>query len=429
MSADIVTSNEGVAERVEAPAGALPLRAGWARRVVHRLLGRIERDAILVREGERTTRYGAANPEIEATLVIHDPRFYRRVLTGGSIAAGESYLSGDWSTDDLTGLLRVFARNMSVADDMEKGWARLALPFVKLYHALRRNTRRGSRKNIHAHYDLGNDFFSLFLDETRMYSCGIFERPDSTLYEASVAKNERIGRKLELGPSDHLLEIGTGWGGFAIHAARRYGCRVTTTTISREQYDSARERVEQEGLTDRVTLLLEDYRDLVGTYDKIVSIEMIEAVGHRYYPTFFETLMKRLKPEGVALVQAITIADQRYESARRAVDFIQRYIFPGSCIPSVGALVAAMTRASDLRLVHLEDQTPHYVRTLEAWRERFTASAAAVRELGFPDEFLRMWEYYFCYCEAGFAERNIGSAQLLFARPAHRGAPLLPDLN
>lgn len=429
MSADIVTSNESIADRAEASPSSASVRTGWARNVVHRLLRRLERDAIVVSEGEQTTRYGEANPEFEATLVIHDPRFYRRILTGGSIAAGESYFTGDWSTDDLTGLLRIFARNMSVADDLERGWARLALPFVKLYHALRRNTRRGSRANIHAHYDLGNEFFSLFLDETRMYSCGIFERSDSTLFEASVAKNDRICRKLALEPSDHLLEIGTGWGGFAIHAARHFGCRVTTTTISREQYEFARERVEREGLSDRVTLLLEDYRDLDGAYDKIVSIEMIEAVGHQYYPTFFETLMRRLKPDGVALVQAITIADQRYESARRAVDFIQRYIFPGSCIPSVGALVQAMTRASDLRLVHLEDQTPHYVRTLEAWRERFNANAAAIRALGFPETFLKMWEYYFCYCEAGFAERNIGSAQLLFARPEHRGAPLLPELR
>lgn len=426
MSTDLASSGAG-ASRL---ATERPVQfGGGARRIIHRLLARLEQDAIVLKEGDQVFRFGAKTPEHEATLVVQDPRFYKKILTGGSVAAGEAYFLGYWSSDDLPLLLRIFVRNLDVADAMERGWARLLVPFLKVFHALRRNTKDGSRRNIHAHYDLGNEFFEQFLDETMMYSCGIFERDDSTMHDASVAKNDRICRKLRLTPQDHVLEIGTGWGGFALHAAQHYGCRVTTTTISEEQLAYAKDRVERAGLSDRITLRLEDYRDLTGRFDKLVSIEMIEAVGHQFYPAFFETLKNRLVDNGTALIQAITIVDQRYESARRSVDFIQRYIFPGSCIPSVGALLGAMSSASDLRLVHLEDQTPHYSRTLAAWRERFWERADEIRSQGFPDTFLRMWDYYFAYCEAGFTERHIGSAQLLFARPGFRDAPLLPELD
>jgi cyclopropane-fatty-acyl-phospholipid synthase len=298
--------------------------------------------------------------------------------------------------------------------------ARFSRPLLALFHAFRRNTENGSRANIAAHYDLSNEFFELFLDDTMMYSCGVFERPEATLREASIAKIDRICRKLELSPRDHLLEIGTGWGGFAIHAAREYGCRVTTTTISRAQHDLAAKRIRDAGLEDRITLLFQDYRKLTGVYDKLVSIEMIEAVGHHYYDDYFRSCSALLAPGGRMCIQAITIADQLYESARRSVDFIQRYIFPGSCIPSVTALCSSMTRASELRLVGLDDIGPDYVKTLMKWRENLTRRADEARALGFDDQFLRLWDFYFCYCAGGFAERRIGTVHMLLERPASR---------
>jgi len=371
------------------------------------------------RFGQRTARC-----PIDVTLHVLDSRFYGDVAFGGSIGAGEAYMAGYWRCSDLTALVRLLLANRHVLDGMEGGLARLTAPLQKALHWLNRNTRQGSRRNIAAHYDLGNDFFALFLDDSMMYSSAIFERPDMTLDEAQRVRLDHICRKLDLKPSDHLLEIGTGWGGMALHAARHYGCRVTTTTISREQYRLARERIAAAGLEDRITVLLEDYRDLTGQYDKLVSIEMIEAVGHQFYDVFFGKCGSLLKADGLMLLQAITIADQRYDAARRSVDFIQRYIFPGSCIPSVTAMSASITRASDLRLTDLEDIGPHYAMTLRAWRERFLARLHDVRALGFPDEFIRMWEFYLCYCEGGFIERAIGDVHMLLAKPDNRRAPL-----
>jgi cyclopropane-fatty-acyl-phospholipid synthase len=351
------------------------------------------------------------------TLEIRDPRFYRAVLFGGHLGAAESYLKGWWATDDLAGLVALLVRHQTVKTSLERGWARLARPVRALAHALRRNTRRGSRRNIAAHYDLGNAFFQEFLDETLTYSCGVFERPDSTLREASEAKYDRLCRKIALRPEDHVVEIGTGWGGFALHAAQRYGCRVTTTTISHAQYQLARERVSAAGLTDRITVLDRDYRDLTGRYDKLVSIEMIEAVGHQYYRAFFAKCAELLKPAGAMALQAITILDSQYERARREVDFIKQYIFPGSCIPSVAALRDACTRASDLQIVDVEDITPHYVTTLRRWRENFIARWDRIRAQGFGEEFRRLWELYFCYCEGGFREHYLGDVQIVLARP------------
>jgi len=291
-------------------------------------------------------------------------------------------------------------------------------------HAFRRNSRAGARRNIAAHYDLGNDFFRLFLDETMMYSAATFEHPRQSLYDAQVARLDLICQKLELKPTDHLLEIGSGWGGLALHAAQRFGCRVTTTTISREQWRLTRDRVAAAILGDRVDVLCMDYRDLTGTYDKIVSIEMIEAIGHQYYDTYFAKCSELLAPHGAMLLQAITIADQRYERARRSVDFIQRYIFPGSCIPSVAALSSSIARASDLRLFHLDDIGPHYATTLAHWRQNLRANLARVRSLGYGEEFIRMWEYYFCYCEGGFMERVIGDVQMLLVKPGNRRMPV-----
>jgi len=354
---------------------------------------------------------------------VHDPRFYSEIAFGGSIGAGEAYMDAYWSTDDLTAVIRILVSNRDVLDGMEGGLAGVAAPLRKVLHWAARNSRHGSRRNIAAHYDLGNDFFRIFLDPTLMYSAAVFERPEMTLEEASVAKLDRICRRLQLKPGDHVIEIGTGWGGFALHAAGRYGCRVTTTTISRQQHALARERIDAAGLADRVTLLLEDYRDLAGTYDKLVSIEMIEAVGHQYYDTYFRKCSDLLKPEGMMMLQAITIADHRYAAARDAVDFIQRHIFPGSCIPSIAAISDAIARVTDLRLIHLDDIGPDYAITLRRWRENLFANLAAVRALGYSEEFIRMWEFYFCYCEGGFIERVIGDAQLLFVKPLARPGP------
>ncbi len=395
---------------------------GIAARAVHARLAGIEHGELVLHEAGSEYRYGerTARCSLTATLRIHDARFYSDMAFGGSIGAGEAYMQGWWSVDDLTALVRILICNRSVLDGMEGGLARLTGPLQKALHWFNRNTREGSRRNIAAHYDLGNDFFRLFLDPTLMYSSAIFENAGMTLEEAQLARLERICRALELQSSDHLLEIGTGWGGMAMHAARHYGCRVTSTTISREQFDLARERIEQAGLSDRITVLLEDYRDLTGSYDKLVSIEMVEAVGHQFYDDYFGQCGRLLNDDGLMLLQAITIADQRYEQARRSVDFIQRYIFPGSTIPSVTAMLDSVTRFSDMRLVSLLDIGPHYATTLRMWRENFNREREAVRALGYPESFLRMWEFYLCYCEGGFEERVISDAQLLFAKPGNR---------
>jgi len=307
---------------------------------------------------------------------------------------------------------------------MERGFARVARPLLKVFHWLNRNSKSGSARNIAAHYDLGNALYRLILDETMAYSCGIFADEHTTLAQASRAKFDVACRKLDLKSHDHLLEIGTGWGGLAIHAARHYGCRVTTTTISREQHAYARSQIAAAGLSDRVTLLLEDYRDLHGSYDKLVSIEMIEAVGARYLDTYLRKCASLLRPEGAMLLQAITIQDQYYKQALRSVDYIQRFIFPGSFIPSVKAIAASLARVTDLKIFHLEDIGPHYARTLAAWRNNFFEHIAEIKRLGFSESFARLWEFYLCYCEGGFAERQLGDVQMLLTKPACRRAPI-----
>jgi cyclopropane-fatty-acyl-phospholipid synthase len=356
----------------------------------------------------------------DVTLRVRDPHFYSDAVFAGTTGAGEAYMRGYWDCDDLTALVRLMVVNRDLMDDVDSGWSRLSAPLFKAAHWLNRNTAEGSRRNIAAHYDLGNKFFELFLDETMAYSCGIFESPDSSMLDASTAKFEAACSKLKLAPGQHLLEIGTGWGGLAIHAARHYGCRVTTTTISREQYELAQERVQRAGLSDRITLLLEDYRDLRGEYDALVSIEMIEAVGHQYLDTYFRKCSTLLRPHGAMLLQAITIRDQFYEQAKNSVDFIKRFIFPGSFIPSAQALVNSLAGVTDLKMFHMEDIGPHYARTLRLWRERLLARQDEVRALGYPETFLRMWEYYLCYCEGGFEERQLGDVQMLLTKPRSR---------
>lgn len=360
----------------------------------------------------------------DVTIRVRSPRFYSDVVFAGTVGAGEAYINGYWHCDDLTALVRLMVVNRELMNDVDSGWSRLSAPLFKLAHWLNRNDKTGSRRNISAHYDLGNRFFELFLDETMAYSSGIFERAESSLLEASTAKFDAACSKLALKPGQHLLEIGTGWGGLAIHAARTYGCRVTTTTISREQYDLARERVARAGLENQVTLLLEDYRDLRGEYDALVSIEMVEAVGHQYLDTYLVKCAGLLKPTGAMLLQAITIRDQFYDQARREVDFIKRFIFPGSFIPSVKAITDSLARATDLKLYHMEDIGPHYARTLRLWRERFLARRSDVRAQGYSENFVRMWEYYLCYCEGGFEERQLGDVQMLLTKPRSRRVPI-----
>jgi cyclopropane-fatty-acyl-phospholipid synthase len=389
--------------------------AGLARRLVHARLGRMHDGRLVLHEQGESHAFGPAGGA-QVNVTVRHPAFYPELAFGGSVGAGEAYMLGHWVADDLTALVRLLLRNREALDGMEGGLARLSAPLRTAAHWLHRNTRAGSRRNISAHYDLGNEMYRLFLDETLMYSSAIFERPEMTLAQAQVAKLEAICRKLDLGPQDHVLEIGTGWGGFALHAAGNYGCRVTTTTISPNQHALATARVRAAGLQHRVTVLFEDYRDLSGSYDKLVSIEMIEAVGHQYFGEFFRVCDERLRPGGRMLLQSITIADQRYEQARREVDFIKRYIFPGCCIPSVTALANAMTDASRLRIVALEDIGPHYATTLARWRDNFLGNALRVRALGYPETFLRMWEFYLAYCEGGFAERALGDVQLVLER-------------
>ncbi|HET7201925.1 MAG TPA: cyclopropane-fatty-acyl-phospholipid synthase family protein [Steroidobacteraceae bacterium] len=363
-----------------------------------------------------------ADCDLQATLEVLHPQTFADIAFGGSVGAGEAYIRGLWRTDDLTTLMRLFVVNRAALERVEGAAAVGAGPIRRVLHRLNRNSLRGSRRNIAAHYDLGNDLFALFLDATMAYSCAVFEREDATLHEAQVAKFDRICRKLRLGPADHLVEIGTGWGGLALHAARHYGCRVTTTTISREQHDWAKRTFEQAGVlqSGQVTLLLDDYRNLRGTYDKLVSVEMIEAVGHQYLDTYLARCAALLKPDGAMLLQAITIQDQIYEQALRSVDFIQRFIFPGSFIPSVTAIVDAVRRSTDLKLFHLEDIGPHYATTLLRWRENFMSRLDRVRALGYPESFIRMWEFYLCYCEGGFRERQVGDVHMLLTKPRCR---------
>ncbi len=386
------------------------------RRQFWRQLSRLRHGRLVVRDALGEAAFGPPG-EAEVVVRIHDPSAYVDIATGGTIGAAEAYMQGKWSAADLPAMVRIFAANREVMNDIEGGLAALAAPLLRLSHWLRRNTPRQSRRNIGAHYDLGNEFYRLFLDRTMSYSAGIYPRADSTLEEAAVHKLDVICRKLELGPRDHLLEIGTGWGSLAVHAAQRFGCRVTTTTISARQREYALSRVREAGLDERITVLDEDYRQLTGEYDKLVSVEMIEAVGLGYLEQYFRVCAARLKPHGRMLLQGIVIADHIFDQARRSVDFIQKYIFPGGALPSLGAIQAVVRRATDLRLVHLQDIGEDYARTLREWRRRFLAQAAALRELGFSEEFIRMWEYYLAYCEGGFLARAISDVQLVLDKP------------
>ena len=400
------------------------------RALIFKKLQRLKHGWLEIREAGTSRTFGDedAPPSYRATLIIHRACAFSKLALGGSIGTGESYVERDWECSELVNLVRIMVKNRDVLLELDDGTAALMAPFQKLVHRFRSNTIAGSKKNIRAHYDIGNDFFALFLDETWMYSCGVFVDANASLADASREKNDRICRKLGLQPHDHLVEIGTGWGEFAIHAATNYGCRVTTTTISQEQYDLATSRIAAAGLSDKITVLLQDYRQLRGTFDKLVSIEMIEAVGLEYLDTYFSTCAALLTPNGQMLIQAITIRDQYYERAKRNVDFIQRYIFPGSGIPSVGSITAAVAANTDLILFHQEDIGAHYARTLAAWSENLAKHRNDLATLGYPEELYRLWHFYFAYCQGGFLEKSISCVQMLLTKPDCLREPLLGSL-
>jgi cyclopropane-fatty-acyl-phospholipid synthase len=373
--------------------------------------------------GRQTYAGGDAATGPSATIVVHDERFFSRVLWREEIGMGESYMDGDWSSPDLVAVARFAIRNMSELNRRNRVASLVNRWRRRLVHGLRDNTLRGSKKNIRYHYDLSNDFFRMFLDPTMAYSCAYFETADDALEQAQIAKYERICRKLMLEPCDHLLEIGTGWGGLALHAAQNYGCRVTTTTISRDQHDAAREVFRTAGLLGkRIELLAEDYRNLKGQFDKLVSIEMFEAVGFERYDEFFGACDRLLAADGSMLLQTITVPDQRFEEYLEYADWIQTYIFPGSELSSVGEIGKSLARCTRMVLHHMEEIGQHYARTLRVWRERFQSRLGEVRALGFDERFIRMWEYYLAICEASFLERNTGNVQLLLAKSGTRKA-------
>ena len=394
-----------------------------AERSLKNRLKKLTRGGLTIKDRDTAEFFGEPSG-VRATVEVKSPRFWTDVVLGGSLGAAESYILGRWRADDLTAVCRIFARNLGLSDRMERGWAAGASIAAKCLHALNRNTRRGVASNIAAHYDIGNDFFRLLLDETMNYSCAVFRSSDEPLEVASTYKMDLACRKLDLTPSDHLLEIGTGWGGLAIHAAKEYGCRVTTTTVSSEQCRLARERVSDAGLGDRIDVRLQDYRDLTGSFDKVVSIEMIEAVGHEFIPEYFARCSSLLKNDGLMLLQGILMAEHRYESYRRSADFIQRYVFPGSCLASMATIARAVAQTSDMRMIHLEDLAPHYGETLRRWKANLRNHLPEIRALGYSEGFIRLWDYYLSYCEAGFEERLVGNVQLLLAKPGNRRAPV-----
>ena len=392
----------------------------WARALIHKRLRFLEQGSLTLVDAMGTARFGDPLSSLSATIQIRELGLYRSIALGGTLAAAESYMDSDWDSEDLTAVIRILARNRKTFSELERARTPLKGLRLALFRMLRRNTRSGSRRNIAEHYDLGNRFFEFFLDPTLTYSSGVFEKSDVSMEAASLAKYQRLAEKIEISAKDHVLEIGTGWGGFALFAAQRYGCRVTTATVSREQFKRAQERVLAAGLEGRIDVIFCDYRDIQGQYDKLVSIEMIEAVGSEHLHDFFRICSDRLRPHGKMALQAITLGDHDYASHTRSTDFIQRYIFPGGELVSIGALQRAMTAATDFRMTHLEDLTAHYAETLRRWRTRYHQNLRAISRLGRDRRFLRTWDYYFSYCEGGFEEREIGLLQVIFEKPQAR---------
>ncbi|MBU2112361.1 MAG: cyclopropane-fatty-acyl-phospholipid synthase family protein [Gammaproteobacteria bacterium] len=383
-------------------------------------ISQLQHGDITVVEGNQRLRFGDEHASLKTVITVVDPAFYQKMVMAGSVGGGEAYINGWWRCDNLTALVRIFALNLTTLDKLDSAITRLGRPLLKLLNWRNRNSKAQAKKNIAAHYDLGNDMYRLFLDESMMYSSAVYPDDSSDLAVAQQHKLQLICQRLQLKSSDHLLEIGTGWGSMAIYAAQHYGCKVTTTTISQQQYDYAKARIAALGLQDKITLLLNDYRDLAGQYDKLVSIEMIEAVGEEYLDTYFAKCASLLKADGLMVLQAITIVDQRYSQYVREVDFIKRYVFPGGCLPSVSRMTDAVSRKTDLVVRHLQDIGFDYARTLKDWCDNFMHARDRVHQLGYDDNFVRLWQFYLCYCEGGFRERATSAIHMVLAKPGNR---------
>ena len=393
--------------------------AGFWERALCRQLKKIDRGYLSLSVGNHTQQMGTVSDgTISANIEVHNPAFFRKTCLGGSLGVADSYADGDWDTNDLVAVFRLFLQNQEVMDGMESGWASLLNRIARWGYLLsQKNTRKGSRKNIALHYDLGNDFYELMLDPTMTYSCGIFNSPECTLEEASLAKYDRIIDQLDIQPHHHVLEIGCGWGGFAHRLAERTEAKLTATTISNRQFEYAQDRIQKAGVHDRISIVKQDYRDLTGHFDRVVSIEMIEAVGHEFLPTYFSQISDLLVSDGAAMIQGITMPDHRYTQYLKEVDYIRTRVFPGSCVPSASAMIEAAVKKSDLRPAALHDFGYHYSRTLREWRMRFLENEEEIKKLGYDDHFRRAWLYYLCYCEAGFEEGYTGDIHLLLAKP------------
>ena len=389
----------------------------WWKKQIFNLLKQLDGGELTIVDGDETTAFGKKT-DLNAKIIVKDSSFYRRIALGGTMAVGESFLEEVWTSPNLYHLFRIFARCKSLVDNMDQSWVRFTVPLLRLSEYFAENTLKGSRKNIAHHYDLGNDFFKLFLDPSLTYSSAIFEKDniEKHLFTASQAKLERICKMIELKKSDHIIEIGTGWGSFAIYAATQYGCKVTTTTISKDQKALAEERIKEHQCSDLVEVKLLDYRELKGQYDKLVSIEMIEAVGHNYIGTYLKKCASLIKPLGITAIQAITIPDQAYQTHLKNVDFIQKYIFPGSKIPCVSNILQQAKANTTFILSDLKDITLDYAETMVQWRQKFIENLDQVRTLGYDEKFIKMWDYYLNYCAAGFAERYLGTVQLQFRK-------------
>ena len=408
-----------LAEKIKTPKKATFLTSvfknGLKKKLSHLNVG-----CINVKDGDDKFSFGDIDSELQVNVQVHSQEFYVMTGSGGAMGIAEAYILGYWTSDDVVMLMRIILKNRSILLSLNDGFAKILNPINKLIHRSRQNTLKGSKENILAHYDLSNDFYKLWLDPTMTYSCAYFKDTNTTLEDASIEKLDRMCRKLKLSEEDNILEVGTGWGSFSIHAAKNYGCSITTTTISDAQYEYAKARVVEEGLESKINVINKDYRKLDGQYDKIVSIEMIEAVGYEYISEYFKKLSSLLKPDGLMALQGITYNDQNFDTYKDSVDFIKKYIFPGSCLISISQIIDVIKNKTDLSMIDMEDITRHYAETLNRWRKNFMSVLPEVKEMGYSKAFINMWEFYFLYCEAGFLERNIGDVQLVFAKSGAR---------
>jgi cyclopropane-fatty-acyl-phospholipid synthase len=408
-----------LAEKIKTPTKATFLTSvfknGLKKKLSHLNVG-----CISVVDGVDKFSFGDTGSELRVNVQVHSQEFYVMTGSGGAMGIAEAYILGYWTSDDVVMLMRIILKNRSILLSLNDGFAKILSPINKLIHRSRQNTLKGSKENILAHYDLSNDFYKLWLDPTMTYSCAYFKDSNTTLEDASIEKLDRMCRKLNLSEKDNILEVGTGWGSFSIHAAKNYGCSITTTTISDAQYEYAKARVVEEGLESKINVINKDYRKLDGQYDKIVSIEMIEAVGYEYISEYFRKLSSLLKPDGLMALQGITYNDQNFDTYKDSVDFIKKYIFPGSCLISISQIIDVIKNKTDLSMIDMEDITRHYAETLNRWRKNFMSVLPEVKEMGYSKAFINMWEFYFLYCEAGFLERNIGDVQMVFAKSGAR---------